>query len=156
MNRITIESQSPADTQAIGRKLGDALRIGDVIALNGPLGAGKTHLAKGIAEGAGVADPRQVNSPTFVFCNEYPARIPIYHLDAYRLGSSTELEALGLDEMIQTGAVLIEWAEKVQQAFPENILTIAITPTGEQSRSFTLTPVGDRPEVLASSSIESP
>src|SRR5882757_2710672 len=85
-------------TEAFGRRLGELLFPGAVIALIGPLGAGKTHLARAIAEGLGVTNPAAVNSPTFVLIQEYSARLPIYHFDAYRLGSPREFAELGVDE----------------------------------------------------------
>ena len=107
--------------------------------LIGPLGAGKTQLVKGIAAGNGQTDPTQVTSPSFVLVKEYPGRRYLYHVDAYRLKGGHDLDALGLDEMISPeSAVVIEWADRVEDALPEDRLTIRIEPTGDTSRSFVL------------------
>jgi tRNA threonylcarbamoyladenosine biosynthesis protein TsaE len=125
------------ETLAIGRRIGAALEPGDVVALVGPLGAGKTHLVKGIAEGAGVADRNQVNSPTFVLINEYAGRLPIHHIDVYRLAGSDELEALGFEEMVSgPGAVLIEWADRVEDALPVDHLHVTLAVTGAERREL--------------------
>ena len=93
------------------------LRGGEVFALCGPLGSGKTHLIKGIAAGVGADDDKNVNSPTFVLVNEYQGRLDIYHIDAYRLNSISEFEMLGFDDFCYPGSVvLIEWADKVEFA----------------------------------------
>jgi tRNA threonylcarbamoyladenosine biosynthesis protein TsaE len=110
-------SNSPQETIEIGRKIGSQLKGGQVLALCGPLGSGKTHLIKGIAAGAGAADCRQVNSPTFVIVNQYAARLDIYHIDAYRLDSVAEFELLGFDDFCHPrSVVLIEWGDKVESA----------------------------------------
>jgi tRNA threonylcarbamoyladenosine biosynthesis protein TsaE len=113
----TITTNSPKATMALGRTLGRQLRGGEVFAITGPLGSGKTHLIKGIAGGAGAEDPAQVTSPTFVIVNQYAGRLDIYHIDAYRLSSVAEFEALGFDDLCcPESVVLIEWADKVMPA----------------------------------------
>ena len=108
-----VTTRSPADTRKLGRKIGSLLKKGDVVSLIGDLGAGKTVLVRGIAQGLGLDDDSLVSSPTYVLAQEYPGNIPIYHLDIYRLlDANVELEALGLDEMIQQGVVLVEWADR--------------------------------------------
>ncbi|MHC4153436.1 MAG: tRNA (adenosine(37)-N6)-threonylcarbamoyltransferase complex ATPase subunit type 1 TsaE [Planctomycetota bacterium] len=110
-------SNSPERTIEIGSKIGSQLKGGEVLAVCGPLGSGKTHLIKGIAAGAGAADRRHVNSPTFVIVNEYVGRLHIYHIDAYRLDSVAEFEMLGFDDFCGPQAVvLIEWADKIEPA----------------------------------------
>jgi tRNA threonylcarbamoyladenosine biosynthesis protein TsaE len=110
-------SNSPEQTIETGRKMGAQLKGGEILAICGPLGSGKTHLIKGIAAGAGAADRRQVNSPTFVIVNEYMGRLHIYHIDAYRLDSVAEFEMLGFDDFCHPQAVvLIEWADKIESA----------------------------------------
>ena len=110
-------TESPEETVALGRVIGDGLSGGEVIALTGQLGSGKTHLIKGIAAGAGAADRRSVNSPTFVLINEYAGAdggLCIYHIDAYRLESAAEFEMLGFDDMCRPDSVVvIEWADRV-------------------------------------------
>jgi tRNA threonylcarbamoyladenosine biosynthesis protein TsaE len=110
-------TESPEETVALGRVIGDGLSGGEVIALTGELGSGKTHLIKGIAAGAGAADRKSVNSPTFVLINEYASEgggLCIYHIDAYRLESAAEFEMLGFDDMCRPDSVVvIEWADRV-------------------------------------------
>ena len=111
---VSITSDSPADTIELGRRIGQGLKGGELIALCGPLGSGKTHLIKGIAVGAGAEDCGRVTSPTFVIVNEYIGRLEVYHIDAYRLDSIAEFEMLGFDDLCHSGSVvLIEWADKV-------------------------------------------
>ncbi len=140
---LTIEVDDAAGTDRLGRRLGAALRRGDVVALVGPLGAGKTTLVRSIAAGAGVPDPRVVNSPTFVLVNEYRAdnageTLRIYHADSYRLRHGGDLEALGFDEMCALGVVLVEWADRVEEVLPPDRLTVRIEPLGPTSRRFRL------------------
>lgn len=145
---MTLYSSDPDQTRAIGRLLGSALRSGDLVALLGPLGAGKTTLVKGIAVGAGLPDDRRVTSPTFVLVNEYDAEPYLFHVDAYRLGGPRELEALGLDEFLTQGAVLVEWADRVEAALPCERLEIALEATGDRSRALHLNGFGRRAEDL--------
>jgi tRNA threonylcarbamoyladenosine biosynthesis protein TsaE len=134
-----------AGTSRLGRALADALFPGAVIALIGPLGAGKTHLVKAIAEGLGIANPAVVNSPTFVLIQEYDARLPIYHFDAYRLATANEFADLGPEEYFRShGVSLIEWADKVPECLPVEHLEVRIVPMGETSRRFDMTARGTR------------
>lgn len=153
MTESTFRSDSVEATQAIGRRFGTRLAPGHVIALIGPMGSGKTTLVKGIAEGAGVADLRQVNSPTFVIVNEYEGkdnkgRLPIHHIDTYRLRGSRDLEALGFDEMLIAGAVILEWADRVADLLPSDLLTIRLEPLSEQGRQLICTATGPRSEAV--------
>src|SRR5713101_2940980 len=112
---LTIEIPDLDATMALGRRLADLLFPGAVVALVGPLGAGKTHLVRAIAEGLGIADSRAVSSPTFVLIQEYNAPLPIYHFDAYRLRSPEEFADLGVHEYFEgKGVCLVEWADRVQ------------------------------------------
>lgn len=131
-------SNSPEDTIGLGRKIGAQLKGGEVIALIGPLGSGKTHLIKGIAAGAGAKDSRQVNSPTFVIVNEYAGRLDIYHIDAYRLNSVGEFEMLGFDDFCcRRSVVLIEWADKIESALKDiNYIRIELFHDGETTRKI--------------------
>ena len=145
----TITSTRVEDTLAIGSRLGSAAQPNDVIALTGPLGAGKTHLAKGIAAGLQVSDRRVVNSPTFVLVNEYRGRLHMYHVDAYRLAGPAELAALGFEEMCGVGGlVVVEWAEKIQNLLPADSLSIELAVTGENSRQLRLTAGGPHSKQL--------
>jgi len=136
---LEILSHSVDDTLRIGRRLGAALSPGDVVALVGGLGAGKTHLTKGIALGLGVPDDRLVSSPTFVLVNEYAGCLPVHHVDAYRLDGPAQLEALGFDELCASGGVVIvEWADRVRAAIPSTALHIEMIITGDTQRRLLL------------------
>ncbi len=132
-------------TLRLGRRLGELLFPGAVVALVGPLGAGKTHLVRGVAEGLGVRDSRVVNSPTFVLIQEYQARLPVYHFDAYRLNSEAEFADLGAHEYFEgNGVCLVEWADRVSGCLPVDQLRITLAVTGETSRHITLEGLGKR------------
>jgi tRNA threonylcarbamoyladenosine biosynthesis protein TsaE len=135
---FNIVSNSPEQTVKIGRKTGLQLQGGEVIAVCGPLGSGKTHLIKGIASGAGAKDRKSVTSPTFVIINEYKGRLDIYHIDAYRLNSISEFEMLGFDEMCYPeSVVLIEWADKIESALEEvNYIRIELSHLGQVERKI--------------------
>lgn len=137
MPELTFTTQSVEQTQALGRRLGELLQPGDVIALVGQLGAGKTYFVKGIAAGLGVDDDRQVNSPTFVLVNEYTGRVPVHHLDVYRLGEPEELTAIGFEEMCTSdGVVIVEWADRVREVLPERTVWVEIAVTGAEERAL--------------------
>ena len=119
--------------------MGAALAGGELIALVGPLGAGKTQFVKGLAAGNGGTDPSRVTSPTFVLVNEYRGRVHVYHVDAYRLSGAGELAGLGFDEMATPAScVVLERADRVEDALPEDRLTIRFEVTGETSRRLTV------------------
>jgi tRNA threonylcarbamoyladenosine biosynthesis protein TsaE len=129
----SLESRSAAETRAIGRALGRAALPGAVLALVGPLGAGKTQLAKGVAEGLGVRSV--VNSPTFVLMNEHEGRLRLFHIDAYRLGEPEEAFAAGLlDERQASGVAVVEWAERLEGWLPQDRLQIDIAPMAGDDR----------------------
>ncbi len=132
-------------THALGVSLGARLFPGAVIALEGGLGAGKTHLVRGIAEGLGVPDPRIVTSPTFVLIQEYHGRLPLYHFDAYRLPGPEAFLALGAAELLEgEGACVVEWADLVEACLPADRLRIILRVTGENTRQATLEARGER------------
>jgi len=134
---------------AFGRRLGQLLFPSSVLALIGPLGAGKTLLVRAIAEGLGIADSRVVSSPTFVLIQEYTARLPIYHFDAYRLRSEAEFHDLGAQEYFGGGGVcLVEWADRVIGSLPAEHLRIELKVTGETSRQALMTGSGERYEEI--------
>lgn len=138
-----------AATTAFGRRLGALLFPGAVVALIGPLGAGKTHLVRAIAEGLEIADSRAVTSPTFVLIQEYDARLPIYHFDAYRLKNPAEFADLGVHEYFAgDGVCLLEWADRVPALLPAERLEITIVPTGESSRQFKIAGWGAKYETV--------
>ena len=140
-----IISDSPQQTIETGKKLGMQLKGGEVIALCGPLGSGKTHLIKGIAAGAGAGDVKSVSSPTFVLVNEYTGRLNIYHIDAYRLNSTREFEMLGFDDFCNPDSVvLIEWADKVESALEGiNCIHIDLSHTSPTQRKIHITNTPD-------------
>ncbi|MGF1583344.1 MAG: tRNA (adenosine(37)-N6)-threonylcarbamoyltransferase complex ATPase subunit type 1 TsaE [Gemmataceae bacterium] len=146
---LTIEITSPHQMKALGHSLGRVFFPGCVVGLVGQLGAGKTFLTRAIAEGLDIPNSRMVSSPTFVLVQEYPARLPIYHFDAYRLNSEDEFYDLGAHEYFEgEGVCLVEWADKVEKCLPSERLAIHITNTGETSRSVEITGHGDRYELL--------
>ncbi len=135
----TFETKSVKGTFGLGKKLGKRFAAGDCVALTGQLGAGKTALVRGIATGLGLGDERLVSSPTFVLIQEYPASLPVYHVDLYRLSDAeTEFVDLGIDEMLLDGVVLIEWAERAAAALPKPYWQITIDILSQKSRRFTL------------------
>jgi len=146
-------SQSEADTRRLGLALGKLLPHGAVVALNGPLGAGKTRLVQAVAEARGL-DPHEVVSPTFTLIQEYRGPRPVYHFDAYRLRDDDEFLNLGPDEyFFGTGVTLVEWAERVAACMPADYLEITIEPLDATSRRITIVPHGgefqDFPSLLA-------
>jgi tRNA threonylcarbamoyladenosine biosynthesis protein TsaE len=130
----SLVSDGTEETRAIGRRIGTAARPGTVLALTGELGAGKTQLAKGVAEGLGVTSV--VNSPTFVLMNEHVGRLRLYHIDAYRLGDPEEAAAAGLlDEDHADGVTVVEWADRLDGWLPAERLEIHLeTPVGAPMR----------------------
>ena len=142
---LTIEALDREATTAFGRRLGALLFPGAVVALVGPLGAGKTHLARAVAEGLGIRDRRAVSSPTFVVIQEYDARLPIYHFDAYRLRGPADLFDLGAHEYLEgRGVCLVEWADRVAACLPPEHLCITLTITSEHTRRLTVEGHGER------------
>ncbi|MHC4571565.1 MAG: tRNA (adenosine(37)-N6)-threonylcarbamoyltransferase complex ATPase subunit type 1 TsaE [Planctomycetota bacterium] len=145
---LDVTSNSPEETIEFGQKIGSQLRGGEVLAICGSLGSGKTHLIKGIAAGAGAEDSRQVTSPTFVIVNEYAGKLDIYHIDAYRLSSVGEFEMIGFDEYCRPqSVVVIEWADKVELALQGiNYIRIELSHAGESKRKIHIENI---PEYLA-------
>ena len=140
---VEITTHSAAETIELGRKIGASLTGGEVFALIGNLGTGKTHLIKGIALGLEAHDSDQVSSPTFVLVNEYFGRdglIHIYHIDAYRMESVAEFQALGFDEYCRPDSVvLVEWADKVTEAVNAfDPIRIELSHVSEKQRKITL------------------
>ncbi len=136
----TFHSDSPEQTLEIGRRIAERLEVGDCVALVGPLGAGKTVLARGLAIGLGLEQANRVSSPTYVLVHEYAGRAPIFHLDLYRMDDAdVELPELGLDEMLETGVVLIEWADRADAALPDRRCEIHIDILAPDRRRLTLT-----------------
>jgi tRNA threonylcarbamoyladenosine biosynthesis protein TsaE len=139
----TAVTQSETETSAVGRELGTTLVAGDVVLLHGDLGAGKTAFVRGLAEGLGVrAD--DVSSPTFTLVQEYRGgRLPLFHVDLYRLNDPREIDDLGLDEIAEDGVLAIEWAERNPRP-PLNSVRVRIEHAGETERRIVIEQVGSR------------
>jgi tRNA threonylcarbamoyladenosine biosynthesis protein TsaE len=141
-------SRSPEQTRRLGSRIGSLLAPGDLICLSGDLGAGKTTLVQGIAHGWESVD--SVSSPTFVIVNEYHRKSgeTLFHMDAYRLENSAEAFDLDLDRMLEQGAMLVEWAERIKDALPDNALWIRMNWMADEQRGLWFTSTGDRSQVL--------
>ena len=128
------ETNSAAETRALGEEVAERLQPGDVVVLEGELGAGKSELARGIAKGLGVTET--VTSPSFTILNVYESgRCPLYHFDWYRLESEDELYELGMDEYLGgDGIAVVEWAGRCPDAVPEKVIRISLEVTGEEQR----------------------
>jgi tRNA threonylcarbamoyladenosine biosynthesis protein TsaE len=148
---VTLRIASAAEMQALGERLGQALRPGDVVGLTGPLGAGKTTFVQGLARGTGVPPDRHVASPTFALVNEHPGRVALVHADLYRINDPRELAELGLDDAYDRAAVAIEWLDRFPDAAPGDRLEIVLAFEAEGARSVTLRGLGPRGTELAAS-----
>ncbi|MBI4277551.1 MAG: tRNA (adenosine(37)-N6)-threonylcarbamoyltransferase complex ATPase subunit type 1 TsaE [Armatimonadetes bacterium] len=137
-----LRSTSPDATCAIGRRLGEAAGAGDVFALDGPLGAGKTVLAQGILRGLGVGG--YLPSPTFTLIREYRGRVSCYHVDLYRLESPEDVATIGMEECFDGGVVVIEWAGRVAHLLPADHLAITLRASGEDVREIDMIAAGPR------------
>jgi tRNA threonylcarbamoyladenosine biosynthesis protein TsaE len=136
---LTIETASQDETIQLGRKLGTRLKEGDVVALVGELGSGKTWLTKGIALGLGVRPDTVVTSPSFALVNEYEGRVTLFHMDVYRLESLSELLSAGLEEYLYSqGVVVLEWADRWPEILTEQTLTVKLRIIDEHRRHITL------------------
>lgn len=122
MTRLECATTSPGATELLGEHLGRLLEPGDLIVLSGDLGAGKTTFAKGVARGIGVEET--VTSPTFTIVQEYQGRVPVAHVDVYRLQRLQELHDLGFDEMLDDRVVLVEWGDTIEPALPRERLEV--------------------------------
>ncbi|HUT12070.1 MAG TPA: tRNA (adenosine(37)-N6)-threonylcarbamoyltransferase complex ATPase subunit type 1 TsaE [Thermoguttaceae bacterium] len=144
MNHFTYDAPDEAATARLGAVLAEILPDGTTVALCGTLGAGKTRLVQAVAEAAGVR-AGGVTSPTFVLIQEYRARRTVYHFDAYRIRDIDEFEELGPDEYFESDAlVLVEWADRVENALPRERIEVRIEVTGTQSRRFEIIGLGPR------------
>lgn len=141
MKTFTFRTYHSDETERLGERLAEQLKAGDVITLEGDLGAGKTTFTKGIARGLGIQ--RVVNSPTFTIIKEYEGHLPLYHMDVYRLEDQDE--DLGFDEYFYgDGVTVVEWAQFIQDMLPEEYLTITIKHVKEEEREFIFIPNGKR------------
>jgi tRNA threonylcarbamoyladenosine biosynthesis protein TsaE len=143
---IVLLSKCPEESFAIGRTLASNFKAGDVVALSGELGSGKTCLTQGIASGLGVPDSYVVTSPTFTLINEYPGReLILYHLDLYRISECADLAEIGFDEYLFSGGVIvIEWAEKMLEVIPADALNVVMTYLEENVRKIAISGCRDR------------
>jgi len=141
-------SRSPEQTRRVGSRLGGVLQAGDVICLQGELGAGKTTFVQGIAQGWGSLD--SVSSPTFILVNMYRRadQSQLFHMDAYRLESTTEAEELDLDSMLAQGALLIEWPERMNGLIPNERLWVNLEHIDEEEREMKFKATGKRYDEL--------
>lgn len=140
--RMELRAETPEDTRAVGEAVASLLRPGDAVALTGELGAGKTTFVRGAARGLGFDG--NVASPTFTLVREYQGRLPVYHVDVYRLERVQDVLDLGLDEMIAEGGVLfVEWGDAVEGLLPDDHLLVELTVPGEdEARRLVLTGMG--------------
>jgi tRNA threonylcarbamoyladenosine biosynthesis protein TsaE len=141
-------SRSPEQTRRLGMKLGALLQKGDLLCLSGDLGAGKTTLMQGIAQGWGTLDP--VSSPTFVLVNVYRRSdgVNMYHMDAYRLASANEAEDMDMDSMLESGVTVIEWAERIEKVLPPACVWVKMRYIADEQRGMVFTARGARSEHL--------
>jgi len=143
-NSIEIISRSTEQTRRVGVRLGSLLLPGDVICLVGELGSGKTTLVQGVAAGWGSLDP--VSSPTFMLVNMYRRtdKGRIFHLDAYRLGSPVEAVELDIEKMLDEGSLIVEWADRIEEALPGECLWLSLSWAGETQRNLFVSAKGER------------
>jgi tRNA threonylcarbamoyladenosine biosynthesis protein TsaE len=147
-----MRTSSPAETQALAERLGALVASGDVLELAGPLGAGKTCFVQGLARGLGVPPEERVASPTFNIVIEHAGRIPLYHVDLYRIVEASELDEIGLEAYLSgEGVCAVEWLESFPSRAPHDRLTIALAfVEGEgEAREIVVTAHGERAEKLA-------
>lgn len=137
MESLTLISTGEADTLDIGRRIGEHLDQGDIVTLHGPLGAGKTVLAKGIASALHVTE--HIVSPSYTIMQEYEGTPHLYHIDLYRIGDIEEFDMLGIEEFLYgTGVSVIEWSEIIDQVLPETRIAISIAIEQDQRRAITV------------------
>ena len=136
---VTYYTSSDEETIKLGRRLGDALREGDAVALVGELGSGKTCFTKGVGLGLGIPADVIITSPSFSLVNEYEGRYTFFHMDGYRLESLSDFLAAGLDEYLyQEGVVVLEWADRWPEILPDWNVKVEVTIVDDQSRKITL------------------
>ena len=139
-------SNSPATTFSFGKRVGERLKAGSIIALIGELGCGKTLFTRGICVGLGVLE-RYVSSPTFIFVNEYRGRLPVFHIDLYRLDTIAEEFEIGILDYLakaDSGVIVVEWAEKILSLLPDNYLQVHFQVLSARRRQLELAGFGER------------
>jgi tRNA threonylcarbamoyladenosine biosynthesis protein TsaE len=145
---VTIRLNGVEETRGLAARLGRVLQVGDVIALTGPLGAGKTTFVQGLAEGLGVPAARHVSSPSFALVNEHPGRVDLVHVDFYRIRSAAELPELGMEEAYDRAATAIEWAERFPEWLPEDTLHLTLEVEADEARILKASATGPRARQL--------
>ena len=146
---MLFQTKNTAETIRIGKYIGSLLVAGDVVALAGELGTGKTQFIKGLAAGVGIGEPAYISSPSFTLINEYEGKIPLYHIDLFRLKAEIEAEELGLEDYFQgRGVTAIEWADRIPSLLPKELLWVHIYYAGKNVRSIEMIPMGKRYEEL--------
>ncbi|MCK5403862.1 MAG: tRNA (adenosine(37)-N6)-threonylcarbamoyltransferase complex ATPase subunit type 1 TsaE [Desulfobulbaceae bacterium] len=144
-NTATLKLTTLDETSSLGQSLGRVAEPGDVIALFGDLGAGKTTLTQFIGQGLQVPDSCYITSPTFSLLHEYPGRIPLFHMDLYRLSGEDDVIDLGFEDYLYgDGLVVIEWPDRLGALMPDNRLAIELTMTSESSRTAVFTAYGKK------------
>lgn len=137
MKNLTLHTNSSEETIELGRKIGNLLQKGDIIAMQGTLAAGKTTITKGIAESLGVKDV--ITSPTFCLISEYEGKMPLYHIDVYRLDGPEDFVNLGTDDMLYgKGVTIIEWSEKIMSELPPETIVLYLEAQDDGSRLITI------------------
>jgi len=135
----TYVTKSPAETLALGYKIGKTLEPGSFVALIGDLGSGKTVFTKGIAKALGVGNYHYVNSPSFVIVREYKSKTPLYHFDVYRLGRDCGLETIGYEDYFYgSGVTVVEWADNIKSLLPRSRLEVRFEHRSEKERQITV------------------
>jgi len=154
---VLLSSENPAYTFQFGKNLGMLLMPGDVVALVGELGAGKTTLTQGIVRGLGVGEEHYIGSPTFTLINEYAGRMPVYHLDFYRIETPSEIVNLGLEEYLHgEGVAVIEWADKIEALLPEDHVKITLQYIDRTVRTLEIAGTGKRYAALIETVVREP
>lgn len=132
---LTFYTKSAEETISLGKKIGSKLKKGDIIAMQGTLAAGKTTITKGIAQSLGISE--DITSPTFCLISEYYGKMPLYHMDVYRLDGTEDFINLGVDDMLYgDGVCIIEWSEKIMDELPKNTIILRIMPQDDGSRKI--------------------
>jgi len=142
---FTLDSGSAEETERLGASLAPHLAAGDLVALSGPLGAGKTRFVAGLARGLGYA--ARVRSPTFTLLHEYPGALPLFHADLYRL-EARDVPGLGLDEALERGPLVVEWAERLPASYLGDALFVELEVASETTRRLTVSAAGTRGSAL--------
>lgn len=134
---ITFTTTSAEETVELGKKIGSFLKKGDIIAMQGTLGAGKTTITNGIAQALGINET--ITSPTFCLISEYEGKMPLYHMDVYRLDGAEDFANLGTEDMLYgEGVSIIEWSEKIMEELPHKTIILKLEPHDDGARTITI------------------